>query len=55
MSQHIVRISDEVERRLAELAAPGETPNAVLRRLFGLAPNQGRTSAFKARILGRRT
>jgi len=47
MTGHIIRIHNDVAERLAELAVDGESPNAVLRRLFDLPPTQSRFSNFK--------
>lgn len=47
MNHHVVRVSHDVYDRLRELARDGESPNAVLRRLFGLPPNQVIRSNFK--------
>lgn len=52
MNQHAVRITSDVAQRLAELAVEGESPNAVLRRLFGMPATQERTSSFKTKVLG---
>lgn len=37
-----IRIDDAVMARLVQLGQPGESPNAVIRRVLGLAPSQAR-------------
>lgn len=44
-----IRIDRDVARWIAERAQPGESPNAVIRRVLGLAPNQMRSGGIGSR------
>jgi len=45
----IIRIDEDVFKAILAMAEPTETPNAVLRRVFGLPPNQQRPSDWAER------
>ena len=38
---HVIRIHEDVAARISELARPGESVNATIRRLLGLEPYPG--------------
>jgi hypothetical protein len=46
MTTRVIRVDSQVRAELARLARPGESGNAVVRRLLDLAPNQRRRGTF---------